>query len=71
MQGDSHNFRVVFARFFSGDAMTGGITARASAATDSGKTRYANQNETQAGCATHTRAEGGRLQPLDMRHPTY
>ena len=33
-------------------------------AADSGKTRNANQNETQAKRATHTRAEGGWLQPL-------
>jgi len=40
------------------------ITARGSAAADSGKTRYASQSETQARRATHTRVEGGRLQPL-------
>ena len=43
-------------------------TVRGSAAADSGKTRHTNQNQTQARCATHTRAEGGRLQPLVMRH---
>jgi hypothetical protein len=36
-------------------------TAPASAAADSGKTRHANQGETQARLAAHTRAEGGRL----------
>ena len=41
-----------------------GLTARGSAAADSGKTHDANQNETRAKRPTHTRAEGGRLQPL-------
>ena len=40
------------------------LTASGSAAADSGKTRHANQNETQARRAAQAYAEGGRLQVL-------